>query len=654
MRIEKSLLGLAMATAVVTSAQAELQELDKVVTTATLTEQEAGSVPAFTSVITADDIASTSVSSLADLLRESVGVNNFSNALGRDELQIRGLGGEYTLILVNGKRVSSGAAFAKGSDVDYNSIPLSAIERVEIIRGPMSSIYGADAIGGVLNIITKKAQDEFRSSVSAEYRNVTSGVDGDQYRLSATTQGQLSEQLSMSLAAGQNYQDAWFANESDKDADEAPKREQKKSRNLFSSFAYQLNEQQSVELDIGYNNDQRPLGTYSSGPRTREQELTRLDVTLTHKGAFDWGSTTAFIKHEDADVKDFNSSYDAPETHKTKEKNLYAKAYAAATVGINSVVAGVDYRHQNIEDVTTYMQTGKLTIDEMALFAQDDIAVTNDLKLTLGGRYDSHEIFGENFSPKAYVVYQLADGITLKGGVSEAFKAPDGSYLSPEYSVISCGGGCYLSGNPDLKAETSVNYEAGIEISQALWDLSVAWFHNDIDDLIDREITYDEVSGSATAAEWVNVAEATTKGLEASGSVDVASALRLSANYTRLITEADDGSGNKSELTGRPQHQANMSALWQASEALAATLSVNYTAGMYAEAWVNNGGWTLLQGRMPSYFRTDAGLSAQVTPALTVRGGVKNLGNVRPDEMSALFTTYELGRSYYLSGTYNF
>jgi outer membrane receptor for ferrienterochelin and colicins len=290
----------------------------------------------------------------------------------------------------------------------------------------------------------------------------------------------------------------------------------------------------------------------------------------------------------------------------------------------------------------------------MALFAQDDIALTDTLKLTLGGRYDSHEIFGENFSPKAYVVYQLADGITLKGGVSEAFKAPDGSYLSPEYSVISCGGACYLSGNPDLKAETSVNYEAGIEISQALSDLSVAWFHNDIDDLIDREITYDDTTGSATAAEWVNVAKATTKGLEASGSVDVAAALRLSANYTRLITEADDGSGNKSELTGRPQHQANMSALWQASEALAATVSVNYTAGMYAEAWVNNGGWTLLQGRMPSYFRTDAGLSAQVTPALTVRGGVKNLGNVRPDEMSALFTTYELGRSYYLSGTYNF
>merc|ERR1712000_657517 len=117
--------------------------------------RDSADVPAFTTVVTADDIAKTSVNSLPDLLRNTVGVNNLSNAAGRDELQIRGLGGEYTLVLVNGKRVSSGGAFAKGSDADLSSFPLNNIERVEVIRGPMAAIYGSDAIGGVVNIITK-------------------------------------------------------------------------------------------------------------------------------------------------------------------------------------------------------------------------------------------------------------------------------------------------------------------------------------------------------------------------------------------------------------------------------------------------------------------------------------------------------------------
>ncbi|MDO6806404.1 TonB-dependent receptor, partial [Wenyingzhuangia sp. 1_MG-2023] len=84
-----------------------------------------------------------------------------------------------------------------------------------------------------------------------------------------------------------------------------------------------------------------------------------------------------------------------------------------------------------------------------------ELALTDQLTLTLGGRWDHHEIFGGHFSPKSYLVYQLNDAVTLKGGVGKAFKAPDGRKLSPEYNEISCGGSCYIPGNPDLEPETS-------------------------------------------------------------------------------------------------------------------------------------------------------------------------------------------------------
>ncbi|MDK2778969.1 MAG: TonB-dependent receptor [Pseudomonadota bacterium] len=622
------------------------KELDSVVTTATLTARDSAKVPAFSTVITAEDIARSPVTSLADLLRDTVGVNNYTDSLGRDELRIRGLGGEYTLILVNGKRVSSGAAFAKGSDADYSSIPLNSIERVEIIRGPMSSVYGADAIGGVLNIITKAPADEWQGNVSAEYRTIESGEDGDQYRVGGSVRGQLSSDLRMSLSAEQNFHDAWYADADDKDADEAPKLEEKKSSNLFTTFSYDVANDQTVDLDVGYNKDERPLGVYASGGRTRDQEITRLDIALTHTGEWDWGKTTAYVKHEDSDVRDFNSSYDAPQNHHTKEKNLYAKAYLNTRQGIVDILAGVDYRQQIIEDKTTYLQTGKLTIDEWAAFFQGEVAVMDDLSITLGGRYDDHEIFGNNFSPKVYAVYSLTDSITLKGGISEAFKAPDGSYLSPEYSVISCGGACYLAGNPDLEAESSTNYEAGIEVREAIWDLSLSWFKNDIDDLIERQITYD-ANDDPIAAEWINVAKAKTEGYELAASVDALQSLSFSGNYTYTDTEYTDADGETVVMEGRPEHQANLRADWRATDMLSASVSVNYLAGMQ---YSSSGEYPVL----PSYYRTDLGLVAAVTSDLTLRAGVKNVTDVHLDEMDDNFNTFELGRNYYVSGSYNF
>lgn len=622
--------------------------LDNVVTTATLSARSSADVPAFTTVVTADDIAKTSVNSLPDLLRNTVGVNNLSNAAGRDELQIRGLGGEYTLVLVNGKRVSSGGAFAKGSDADLSSFPLNNIERVEVIRGPMAAIYGSDAIGGVVNIITKAPTDGFSGSVTGEYRDVVSGDGGDQFRVSGNLSGKMTDKVGFDVTVERLQRDAWFSDDDAESADEAPLMEEKDTTNLRSTLMLELTDNQKLDMDFGYVKDDRPYGIYSSDGAVRAQKLNRVDLALTHTGNWGWGSTSAYIKRENSRVDDYNTSYNVVQ-HNTQEQNTYAKFYASLASDWNNLVAGVDYRHQDLSDDVNYTESGGYSIDQLAAFAQDDVSF-GDFTLSLGGRLDNHEVFGNHFSPKIYALYHVTDSITVKGGVSKAFKAPDGRELSPEYHEISCHGGCYIPGNPDLDPETSTSYEAGVEVRQASWDLTASVFKNNVKDQIQRLLLGSGTAADPYDASWINIDKVETRGYELAASADVMRSLSVSGNYTRLIAK----DGDDAYVEDRPQHQANLSVDWRATDALTATVTTNYIAGMQSSAWTGSATQT---GSLPSYFHTDLGVTSVLNSAFTLRGGVKNIGDSRTDKMekgALTYSTNELGRNYYISGTYSF
>ena len=647
MRFRYSLLALALVNAgAAMAAEETTKELDKVVTTATLSAEDTVTVPAFATVITSEDISKSPLNSLADLLRDTVGVNNQTGSYGQDEIQIRGMDGTYTLILINGKRTSSKGALWRGGDFDYSSIPLSSIERVEIIRGPMAALYGSDAIGGVINIITKKPTQQWTGSVTAEQRVVASGDQGDQYRIGASASGALTDRVSLAVSGEYYEREPWYSTTED-DITHPMRLEEKKAKNLATTLSMDLTSNQTLDLDLTYENDKRPYNlisyayypawdytslTYSS------QEINRLTYALTHKGNWGWGDTTFYVKQENGDIEDYSSSYDAPQHRDLEQNNTYAKAYVNFSAGDVAVTTGVDYSHEEIKDPSTYLSSGEISTDQLAAFAQGDIGLTDKLHLTLGGRLDNHETFGSHFSPKGYLVYEISDGVAVKGGVSTAFKAPGAYQLSEEYSVISCGGSCYLAGNPDLDPETSVSYEAGIEINKPTWDLSAAVFQNDVDDMI---VAY--YDSSVPSREWINVASAKTSGLELSGSVDVTSAFSVSGNMTLLDTEYTDAAGEKTELDLRPEQQGNLSLDLQMSDDVSGSLSASYYGKQY------NGGEEL-----PSYTRLDLGLTTHVSASFALKYGIKNLTDVNLDKKDEGFTYYELGRNYYLSGTYSF
>lgn len=622
------------------------QEMEQVFVTATLRNHTIASAPAFTTVVTAEDIAKSPVNSLPDLLRETVGVNNLTDGTGRDELQIRGLAGKYTLMLINGKRVSSGGALWRGSDFDLSSVPLNSIKRVEIVRGPMAALYGSDAMGGVINIITKKPTAEWKGNLNAEYRTVASGEEGNQYRLGATTSGAVNDKLSLAITGEMYDRDPWYRTPAS-DTTRTPRLEEKQSRNLMTTATLKLSETQTIDFDFAYNNDKRPLSMYyyafnpvrkTESRDFRAQEMTRYTYGLNHKADWDWGSTTAFISHEDASIDDFNSRYAKPQDHKLKENNTYAKLYANTVMGANSMTAGIDLRRQVIKDAATYLKTGEISTQSSALFAEDEIALAKSLNLTLAGRMDKSDAFGHHFSPKAYLSYQVNDAVTVKGGVSKAFKAPESYQLSREYVIASCGGSCTLGGNPDLKPEKSTNYEAGVEVHQKRWNASAVVFKNDVDSMI--VAFYDS---TVPERRWINVAKAKTRGLELQSDVELTSTLSVSGNYTRLQADYTDASGLETKLDNRPKNVAHVTLNWKAHPLLQSSLSANYIGRQYYET-----------KELPAYTRMDLAFSSRVRDNVTLRFGVKNLTDVNLEEKSKSFVSSELGRNYYVSASYAF
>lgn len=159
--------------------------LDEIVITASGFEQNIADAPASISVISGEELARRNITSLSDALRGVQGVAT-TGVANEQDITIRGLSGQYTLILVDGKRQGTRESRTNGSaGIEQNWIPpVAAIDRIEIVRGPMSSLYGSDAMGGVVNVITKPVADRWTGSVTAEATLPQDGDDASSRQLS--------------------------------------------------------------------------------------------------------------------------------------------------------------------------------------------------------------------------------------------------------------------------------------------------------------------------------------------------------------------------------------------------------------------------------------------------------------------------------------
>lgn len=606
------------------------------VVTATSYQTKASEAPASVSVITEEDLALMPYNNLADALVATPGVNIADLGQGRKGIEIRGMDVSQSLILIDGRRVSRASDMLGHSNFELQNIPVSDIERIEVIKGPMSALYGSDALGGVVNVITKPTTNEWSGSVRAGGAT-TVDEDGNAANIEVSASGALiDDQLLMKVTAGNAYQGLIESRNEPGQTDIAG------NRNQFVDLEFKniISQQQELDLFIGLGQTESWYDTVdrSSNVVRSTNTYDTLDYSLSHSGF--WGFGDSQLRIYGSRVSQTNEkNIGEPNTGNDVDEDIvdgYVQFYAHDA---HHMTVGGQWSEQRLK--TNDLSSGGDSIDQTALFVQDDIELKHDLSLLLGLRYDNHSEFGSHTSPRAYLVYTPTDRWTLKGGYGEGFKAPTIKELSPDYYNHVPGRSFDIRGNADLKPEVNKSYEISAQYMAERWDTTLTLFNNDVENLID--LAYADTINGIEVREYVNVAEAEIRGLEWSGNVTLSPAWFLNMNLT-LLDATDKTTGDK--LEDKPESQAYVGVNWRTTEKLTTKVSMRHTG----EQSYSSRGQSF---DLPSFQVYDFAANYKMA-SLDLSMGVSNLFDLYLEDESENFSYAIQPRQVYLNGTYRF
>lgn len=534
-------------------------QLADVVITAKTKSEVIDTAGSFT-IISAKEIKESNASSIQNILEETVGLNVTANSRsinGRKNITFRGMNPEHTAILINGRRVSNTDAQIGHSDFQYNWIPMDAIEKIEIVRGPMSSLYGSKALGGVVNVITKRPMNKFSGNIDIKYTHaVKQGGTGKDVSLNLS--GKVTDKLSMSIYAEKKLLDVIDNKKGINNPATADKyndfndsqAEGKDVTNIMLNLWYEIDDTQEISASILRGKEIRDAITMDlSEARQKSIDLTGLK--------FQDGTLSGSNRDQKANIlvnNYFNKAYEIDKEHYSLEYNksfdsvdLSLKAYTtrsdvhsavfeythklrddiiSAELEIDSldkhyIVAGMDYRKEYysktydnssytldltearnavpvsvrpmIPDVIVDNENFSANISQYSFYLQDEYTANDKLLLTFGARIDKHEKFGAVVSPKAYAVYRLSENQRLKAGYGKGFNAPTLSQLSDKYKFANPNAGHAFRGNSELKPETTNTYEVGYEFTTKTQSFKATAFYNDVKNLISTKPLYDNI-----------------------------------------------------------------------------------------------------------------------------------------------------------------
>ncbi|XZG69919.1 TonB-dependent receptor domain-containing protein [Chitinibacteraceae bacterium HSL-7] len=635
----------------------DVATLDTVVVTASGYEQEVKEAPASISVITREQLEEKPYTNLEDAVRDVVGVSISGGATNDKDIQIRGLGGDYTLILVDGKRQNTRETSNRASGGVQSSLlpPLEAIERIEVIRGPMSSLYGSDAMGGVINIITRKVGKAWQGSVS------TSATLQEDSRYGNTTEGNfwLSGPLKQDLLGLQ----VWGAY-SDRDEDAIHYANDPVStghygevnHNVAARLTLTPTKNQDILLEagqsyLGYDSTVGNTTIPSATAKNTSDDYDRTYWSITHNGRWDFGATALAVYQEKG--TESTQTLGAKDMADREIVNTTVDASATLPFTRHILKVGGQYLHHEVSGLATeapitirgqtvaaYQSPDRVTAHSYALFVEDEFSVTDRLTLTGGLRLEDSDRYGAHWTPRLYAVYALTGEWTLRGGVAGGYKAPTLRQSTEGYCMTTgrAGSGLRpgtLCGNPDLEPEESLSSEIGIRYDGAGGrSFSATLFNNDFDHKVvsyDTGIADPNVKGYNIYV-YDNLDSATIRGLELTGSWPLARSVMLSANYTYTDSSREGGKEpayDGSSLDGQPiarvpEHMANVQLDWTPTAALRSYVLAQYRGEEQWAAFRNGANTTRTRGESLTF---DLGASYQLNKTFSVAAAVLNVAD---------------------------
>lgn len=643
--------------------QAEPVKLQNMVVSASGFEQKLTDAPASITVISGEELKKKRVASLADALADVEGVDAGDNVgkTGGLNISIRGMGSAYTLILVDGRRQNAaGDVTPNGFGETRTSFmpPISAIERIEVIRGPMSTLYGSDAMGGVINVITRKVGRDWSGSASAETTLQEHREFGDSRATELYLSGPLVEDK-LGLALRGRYFERDDSNISYRNSITGANVSPWMGANPVESdiwnaggrLTFTPNADHDISLDYEqnkqrYDNSEGQLGTLgAAGGYEPEQRYNREQYSLAHTGRFGFGTLESSLMRSDTETigRLVPALLNTPGIvaggpRELESQNTIFDTKLLVPLGAHNLTVGGQYWEAEMVDgvvLDTFEHRMK------SVFVENEWRMLDNLALTLGVRRDDHDKFGGHTSPRAYLVWNANDFWTLKGGVSEGFKAPDLEDLADGINGFGRQGRLPLIGNPDLQPETSRSSEFGIYFdSLENFNANLTLFHNQFEDkLSSTTVDNCRVNASAGCVDigpgWeraaptffkaVNVDEAVTRGVEVAGRWQFAPAWSLSANYTYTETEQKSGTNDGWPLNNTPEHMLNTRLDWQATDRLSAWLRGEYRSERFRRTEATRNFAYEAFGDYKAYSLFHLGGNYRVSENLDVSAAVYNL-----------------------------
>ncbi|EMV2780949.1 TonB-dependent vitamin B12 receptor BtuB [Escherichia coli] len=598
------------------SAWAQDTSPDTLVVTANRFQEPLSAVLAPVTVVTREDIERWQVSSVNDVLRRLPGVAIAQNG-GEGQLStifIRGTNSNHALVLIDGVRLN--LAGVSGS-ADLSQFPIALVQRIEYIRGPRSAIYGSDAIGGVINIITS------RENTGTE---ISAGWGSNSYQnYDISTQQQIGENTQVTLLGDYAYTRGFdvvaYGNtgmqpQSDRDGF--------LSKTLYGKLEHNFSDTWSGFVrGYGYDNRTKYDARYSPGSPlidTRKLYSQSWDAGLRYAGETLQSQLVSSYSHS----KDYNydphyGRYDASANlDEMKQYNL--QWTNSVTVGHGDVGAGIDWQKQSTTPGTGYLPKGYDQRNTGIYLT--GLQKVGDFTLEGAVRNDDNSQFDRHTTWQSSVGWEFIEGYRFIASYGTAFKAPN---LGQLYGY---------KGNPNLDPEKSKQWEGAFEGLTAGVNWRISGYRNDISDMINC---------TQNCERYYNDAKVHIKGIESTANFETGPLVHtVSYDYTDARNALTD-----KPLERRPKQQVKYQLDWQVFD-FDWGVTYQYLGSRYDSDYSS---WPYKSVKMGGVSLWDLAVAYPVTSHLTVRGKIANLFD---KDYETVYGYQTAGREYTLSGSYTF
>lgn len=500
-------------------------DLEKIIVTPSRLKQYYRNSPVKVDIIEEKEVAESGASDISKVLNAlpTVNVVDYGSLGATKTVHVRGVNNSQVITLIDGRPVST----PSDGVADYNQIPLNNIERIEVMKGPASNIYGANAIGGVVNVITKSGKEKMLTEL-----NLKSG--------SYFTHG-------LDFANGWKKGNAdYFISTNYIESDGYRTNSDYKQENYNLKLGYDVNKENRIVFESGYAESKAgaPGREQNEHPNDRQEQWNDY-FGLSWEGSCWKNSNILFKVYRNKDRLEFIQ----PPVPKTANlTKVYGVAIQLSQMWFNKVRTSIGLDGQ--ENMLNSSASAKHKYNFKAAYGEAELKLFDDLTIKGGARIDDYSNFGNRTSPSASFAWWLFDKIKIHGLVAKSFRAPtfnDLYWPKEDWDALYGPGSGGVEGNPNLKPETAVSREIGVGTSLfGKIEADATYFYNKFNDMI--AWTMDDTFWWRPS----NVNRAVIKGVEANLDFHMNKALGVNLNYTRLSAT---NTATHNWIIYRPRHE---------------------------------------------------------------------------------------------------